>query len=89
MGPGRPNEIDLAAYQPPAGPPPAMASSLRTAARRPADGDRALVLDVGGENVIVVLGEDAGDAGEIWNFIRQRMTGPEHGPDVTIAPAGG
>jgi hypothetical protein len=79
MGTGRPSEIDPAAYLPPAGPPPAMASSLRTAARRPADGDRALVLGAGGENVIVVLGEDAGDAGEIWNFIRQCMAGRNTG----------
>jgi hypothetical protein len=74
MGTGRPDEIDLAAYLPPAGAPAAMPSSLRTAARRPADGDRALVLDAGGENVIVVLGEGPGDAGEIWDFIRQRMS---------------
>jgi hypothetical protein len=80
MRTGQPNEIDLAAYLPPADIPPAMPSSLRTAARRPADGDRTLVLDAGGENVIVVLGEGAGDADEIWNFIRQRMTGQSTGP---------
>jgi hypothetical protein len=74
MGTGRPNEIDLAAYLPPADPPAAMPSSLRTAGR-PADGDRTLVLDAGGENVIVVLGEDTGDADEIWGFMRQRMAG--------------
>jgi hypothetical protein len=81
MGTGRPDEIDQAACLPSAGPPtttPTTArnttpSALRTAARRPADGDRTLVLDAGGENVIVVLGEEAGDAGEIWTFIRQRM----------------
>jgi hypothetical protein len=72
MGTGRSEEIDLAKYLPPA-PPPAMPSSLRTAARRPAQGDRALVLDAGGESVIVVLGGDAGDAGAIWSFIRERM----------------
>ncbi len=79
MGTGRPNEIDLAAYLPPADIPPAMPSSLRTAARRPADGDRTLVLNAGGENVVVVLGEGTGDAGEIWDFIRQRMTGRNTG----------
>jgi hypothetical protein len=79
MGTGRSEEIDLAKYLPPAPPAPAMPSSLRTAARRPADGDRALVLDAGDENVIVVLGEDAGDAGAIWSFIRQRMTGQNTG----------
>jgi hypothetical protein len=79
MGTGRPDDVDLAAYLPPAAPPPAMPSSLRTAARRPANGDRALVLDAGGENVVVVLGEDHGDAGAIWSFIRQRMTGQNTG----------
>jgi hypothetical protein len=79
MGTGRPDEIDLTAYLPSDGASPAMPSSLRTAARRPSDGDRALVLDAGGENVIVVLSEDAGDAGAIWNFIRQRMTGQNTG----------
>jgi hypothetical protein len=78
MGTGRPDEIDLAAYLPAAAS-PAMPSSLRTAARRPGDGDRGLILDAGGENVIVVLGEDAGDADAIWNFIRQRMTGRNTG----------
>jgi hypothetical protein len=79
MGTGRPGEIDRAAYAPSADPPPATPSSLRSAARRPADGDRALVLDAGGENVVVVLGDDAGDAGAIWSFIRQRMTGQNTG----------
>jgi hypothetical protein len=79
METGRSDEIDLAPYLPPAGAPPVMPSSLRTAARRPGDGDRTLVLDAGGENVIVVLGEEPGDAGEIWNFIRQRMSGRDSG----------
>jgi hypothetical protein len=79
MGTGRSDEIDLAAYLPPAVPPPGMPSSLRTAARRPADGDRALVLDAGGENVVVVLGEEAGDADAIWSFIRQHMAGRNTG----------
>jgi len=52
-----------------------MPSALRTAARRPADGDRTLVLDAGGENVIVVLAEDGGDAGQIWDFIWHRLAG--------------
>jgi hypothetical protein len=68
MGTG--DEVDLA-IQP--GTPPAMPSALRTAARRPADGDRALVLDAGGENVIVVLAEEGCDAGQIWEFIQQRL----------------
>jgi len=74
MGTGRSDEIDLAAYLPPADPAPVMPSSLRTAARRPADGDRALVLDAGGEKVVIVLGDAAGDAGAIWSFIQQRMS---------------
>jgi hypothetical protein len=74
MGTGQSDEIDLAAYLPSADPTPVMPSSLRTAARRPADGDRALVLDAGGENVVVVLGDDAGDADAIWRFIQQRIS---------------
>ena len=79
MGTGRPDDIDLAAYLPPADAPPATPPSLRAAACCRGDGDPAVVLDAGGENVIVVLGEDAGDAGAIWNFIRQRMTGQNTG----------
>jgi hypothetical protein len=79
MGTGRSDDIDLAAYLPPAARPPAMPSALRAAARRPGYFDRAVVLDAGGENVIVVLGEDAGDADAIWAFIRQRMTGRDTG----------
>ncbi len=76
MGTGRPDDMDLAAFLPR---PVAMPSALRTAARRPADGDRALVLDAGGQNVIVVLGEEGGDAGQIWDFIQQRLTGRKTG----------
>lgn len=75
MGPGRPNEIDLSAYLPPAAAPPAMPSTLRAAASRPGHIDRAIVLDAGSENAVVVLGEEAGDPDAIWDFIRQRMTG--------------
>ncbi len=75
MGTGRPDERDLAAFLTQRTDPPAMPSALRTAARRPADGDRTLVLDAGGENVIIVLAEDGGDAGQIWDFIRNRLTG--------------
>jgi hypothetical protein len=79
MGTGQPDEMDLAAFLPPPGTAPAMPSALRTAARRPADGDRTLVLDAGGDNVIVVLGEDGADAGKIWDFIQRRMTGRKTG----------
>ena len=78
MGTGRSDDIDLAAYLPPAAQ-PAMPSALRAAARRPGYFDRAVVLDAGGESVIVVLGEDAGDADAIWDFIRERMTGQNTG----------
>jgi hypothetical protein len=79
MGTGRPDDIDLAAYLPPAAAPPAMPSALRAAARRPGYFDRAVVLDAGGDNVVVVLGEEAGDANAIWDFIQQRMTGQNTG----------
>ena len=78
MGTGRPDDTDLAAYLPPAAS-PAMPSALRAASHRPGHFDRAVVLDAGGENVVVVLGEDAGDADAIWDFIRQRMTGRKTG----------
>lgn len=74
MGTGRSDDIDLAAYLPAAAP-PAMPSALRAAARRPGYFDRAVVLDAGGDKVVVVLGEESGDANAIWDFIRQRMTG--------------
>ena len=74
MGTGRSEDTDLAAYLPPAAQ-PAMPSALRAAARRPGYFDRAVVLDAGGDNVVVVLGEESGDANAIWDFIRQRMTG--------------
>ena len=78
MGTGRSENIDLTAYLPPAAP-PAMPSALRAAARRPRYFDRAVVLDAGRENVVVVLGEEAGDADAIWDFIRQRMSGQNTG----------
>jgi hypothetical protein len=78
MGTGRPDDIDLAAYLP-AAVPPTMPSALQAAARRPGYFDRAVVLDAGADNVVVVLGEEAGDANAIWDFIRQRMTGQNTG----------
>ena len=74
MGTGRSDDVDLAAHLP-AVAPPAMPSALRAAARRPGYFDRAVVLDAGADNVVVVLSEEAGDADAIWDFIRQRMTG--------------
>ena len=78
MGTGRSEDIDLAAHLSPAAQ-PAMPSALRAAARRPGYFDRAVVLDAGGESVVVVLGEGAGDADAIWDFIRERMTGQNTG----------
>jgi hypothetical protein len=77
MGTGRSDDIDLAAYLPAV--PLTMPSALRAAARRPGYFDRAVVLDAGADNVVVVLGEEAGDANAIWDFIRQRMTGQNTG----------
>ena len=78
MGTGRSDDVDLAAYLPPAAQ-PAMPSALRAAARRPGYFDRAVILDAGADNVVVVLSEEAGDADAIWDFIRQRMTGQNTG----------
>jgi hypothetical protein len=50
-------------------------SELRMAAHRPPPGGAALVLDAGGQNVVVVLGEEEGDARQIWAFIQQQLTG--------------
>jgi len=45
------------------------------AAHRPSPGGAVLVLDAGGQNVVVVLGEEEGDARQIWTFIQQQLTG--------------
>jgi hypothetical protein len=59
-------------YWPPqGGPPPALVS----AARRPAEGGSTLVLDTGDQKVIVVLGEDGGEASLMWAFIQRYLTG--------------
>ncbi len=55
----------------PAGPPPALIS----ATRRPREGGSTLVLDAGGQNVIVVLDEDGGEANLMWAFIQRCLTG--------------
>jgi len=54
---------------------PELPSALRLAAHRPAPGGSTLVLDAGGQNVVVVLGEDEGDARLIWAFIQQQLSG--------------
>ncbi len=55
----------------PGSPPPALVS----AARDPCEAGSTLVLDAGGQSVIVVLGEDGGEANLIWAFIQTYLTG--------------
>jgi hypothetical protein len=55
--------------------PPELPSALRLAARRPPPGGSTLVLDAGGQKVVLVLGEDEGDARLIWAFIQQQLSG--------------
>jgi hypothetical protein len=55
--------------------PAPLPSELRMAAHRPSPGGAALVLDAGGQKVVVVLGEEEGDARQIWAFIQQQLTG--------------
>jgi hypothetical protein len=55
--------------------PPELPSALRLAAHRPPPGGSTLVLDAGGHNVVVVLGEDEGDAKLIWAFRQQQLSG--------------
>jgi hypothetical protein len=50
-------------------------SALVQAARQPRQGGTTLVLDADGQDVIVVLGEQGGDARQMWAFIRQQLTG--------------
>jgi hypothetical protein len=55
----------------PGGPPPALVSAVR----RPPEGGSTLVLDAGDQTVIVVLGEDGGEAGLMWAFIQKHLRG--------------
>jgi hypothetical protein len=55
--------------------PPELPSALRRAAHRPPPGGSTLVLDAGGQNVVLVLGEDEGDARLIWAFVQQQLNG--------------
>jgi hypothetical protein len=64
--PERPDE--QAGFGPPPNtPPPALVSAVRGSH----EVGSTLVLDVGGQNVIVVLGEDAGGINQMWTFIQQ------------------
>lgn len=51
--------------------PPALISAVR----RPREEGCTLVLDVGGQIVIVVLREEGGEAAAIWAFIQKFVTG--------------
>jgi hypothetical protein len=66
---GQPGLAGLQAGFPP--PPPALAA----AARRPRAGGSTLVLRAGGQNVIVVLGENGGEAQLMWSFIQRFLAG--------------
>ena len=62
---------EWASYQNAQGPPPALVSAVR----RPPSGGSTLVLDAGGQNVIVVLDSGGGEANLIWAFIQRYLTG--------------
>jgi hypothetical protein len=49
--------------------------ALIQAARHPPEGGTTLILDAAGQDVIVVLGEQGGDARQMWAFIREQVTG--------------
>ena len=70
MAIGAPN--DMRGFEPEPAPLP---SPLRLAARRPPEGGSTLVLEAGGQNVVVVLGEEGGDAKKMWTFILQQLSG--------------
>jgi hypothetical protein len=78
MGTGPPEETGIAAFRPQAGLGPPIPLPLSTAARRPAGG-QTLIVDAGGEDVIVVLGPAGADAREIWDFIQRRRTARKTG----------
>jgi hypothetical protein len=70
MGTGPPEETGLAAFLPEPGVDLAIPSPLSAAVRRPAGG-QTLIVDAGGEDVIVVLDRASADARQIWDFIQQ------------------
>jgi hypothetical protein len=78
MGTGPPDETGVAASLPRPGADPAIPVPLSTAARRPADG-RTLIVDAGGEDVIIVLDPVGADAQQIWDFIKQHRTARKTG----------
>jgi len=50
-------------------------SALIRATRQPPRGGTTLLLETDGQDVIVVVGEQGGDARQMWAFIRQQLTG--------------
>jgi hypothetical protein len=78
MGTGPPEETSMAGFLPQPDGEPAIPLPLSAAARRPAGG-HTLIVDAGGEDVIVVLDTAAADAGQIWDFIQQRRTARKTG----------
>jgi hypothetical protein len=53
----------------------ALPTELRQAVCRPPEGGSTLVLEAAGQNVVVVLGEDGGDAVLMWAFIQHLLSG--------------
>ena len=78
MGTGPPDETGEGAFLPQPGVDPAIPLPLRTAARRLADG-QTLIVDAGGEDVIVVLDTAGADARQIWDFIQRHRTARKTG----------
>ena len=78
MGTGPPEETGVAAFLPQPGVDPAIPLPLSTAARRPAGG-HTLIVDAGGEDVIVVLDPAGADARQIWDFIQRRRNARKTG----------
>jgi hypothetical protein len=78
MGTGPPEQTGIAASPHQPGVDPVIPLPLSTAARRPAGG-HTLIVDVGGEDVIVVLDTAGADARQIWDFIQRRRTARKTG----------
>ena len=78
MGTGPPEETGIAGLLPQPGVEPPMPLPLTTAARRPA-GAQTLIVDAGGEDVIVVLDTAGADARQIWDFIQRHRTARKTG----------
>jgi hypothetical protein len=78
MGTGPPEQASMAAFLPQPGVDPGIPLPLSSAARRPAGG-HTLIVDAGGEDVIVVLDSAGADAGQVWDFIQRRRAARETG----------